>query len=244
MDKESITDKEACNRLSNAIKKLFREHDGRGEHCEVLHHNFQDYEYMFAYPSEYPEKVPEWLDDGKFDFSQHILASLIIFVFKKNGASVDLYVPEPIDIKRKLFSLWAKEILGLENVDVKPKRSYDLTDFSISTNDIDIPEKTSVSAVAVYKIRFAPSHNPNSTYTIEADISTNKNAVYDELSKKYIHIQHIKTIGVEVTLQTDEAGKTIKRRFEMSPSSCSLKHIDEAAEIRQFLQLAKIDISQ
>lgn len=242
--KEAITDKEACTRFSNEIKKFFREYDGRGEHCKVFHHSFQDYEYLFAHPSEYPEKLPIWKENGEFDFSQQILASSIIFVFKKNGASVDLYVTEPIAIKRNLFALWAKEILGLENVDTKPKRSYDLTNFSSSTNDIDIPAETPVSTVAVYKIRFVPRHNPDATYTIEADISTNKNAVYDELNKKYIHIQYIKNIGLEVILQTDEAGKTIKRRFEISASSCSLKHIDEAAEIRKFLQLAKIDISQ
>lgn len=238
------TDKSACSRLNHGIQQFFRDYDGRGEHCAVQHHRFQDYDYWFAYPSEYPEQVPEWLDDGTFDRLPHRLAFLVIFVCRKDGASVELYVQEPLAVKRELFSLWAKEILGLENVETKPKRSYDLSPFHTSEHGIVIPADSPVKSLAVHKIRFAPRHNPAATYTIEADISQNRQAVYDELTKKYIHINNIKVIGLEVSLHTDDADKETKRRFEMSPSSCSLKHVDEAAEIKQFLKSVNIDVSQ
>ena len=203
----AATDKAARDRLSMAIKDYFQAYNGSSEHCMVIHNSFQDYDYFFAYPSDHPEHKPEWLDDGTFDHKLHKLAFTVIFVFQKNGTSIDLYVEEKKQVKCDLFALWAKEILGLKNVETKPKRSFDLTAFHTVQPDIVIPENSPVKSVAVHKLRFAPRHNPKTIYTIEADISTNRQAVYDELERKHLNISHIKTMGIEVYLHADEAGK-------------------------------------
>jgi hypothetical protein len=234
----------ARDRLSDAIKTFFLDYDGRGEHCTVEHHSFQDCEYLFAYPSEYQEQLPEWLDNGLLDRVAHRLAFMIVFAFHKNGASLDIYVQENMQVKRALFVLWAKEILGLDNVETKPKHSFNLSPFNTANNSIEIPDNSRIKSFAVYKLRFAPIHNPKAIYTIEADTSADRQAVYKELERKHLNISHIKTLGLEVCLHPTQDGKESKRRFETSPSSCSLKHIDESGIIRQFLKEAGIDTTQ
>ena len=238
---EANTTQAALDRMSDAIKTFFLDYDGRGEHCTVEHHSFQNCEYLFAYPSEYKEQLPEWLENGRLDRVAHRLAFMIVFAFHKNSASLDIYVQENIQVKRILFALWAKEILGLENVKTKPERSFDLSAFNTTENSIEIPEGSRIKSYAVHKLRFAPSHNPKATYTIEADTSTDRQAVYKELERKHLNISHIKTLGLEVYLHPKEDGKEAKRRFEISPSSCSLKHIDESGIIRHFLKEVGID---
>jgi hypothetical protein len=238
---EANTTQVARDRLSDAIKAFFLDYDGRGEHCKVEHHSFQDCEYLFAYPSEYQEQLPEWLDNGRLHHVAHRLAFMIVFAFHKNGASLDLYIQENVEVKRTLFKVWAKEILGIENVETKPKRSFDLSVFNTVENSIEIPEDSRIKSFAVHKLRFAPRHNPKATYTIEADTSTDRQAVYKELERKHLIISHIKTLGLEVYLHPTEDGKEAKRRFEISPSSCSLKHVDESGVIRHFLKEVGID---
>src|SRR5262249_22769221 len=150
-------------RLSNAIKDFFRKYDGRGEHCQVDHPTFQDYEYLLAYPSEYPDRSPEWLETGQLDTTTiRRLTFLVIFIFKKNGGSVDVYVEEPIEVKRQLVTLWAKEILSPEHhIDTKTKRTYNLTPFRTREHTgITYPPDSRVTALAVHKLKFSPRHNP------------------------------------------------------------------------------------
>lgn len=234
-------DEDARERLCNGIKAHFRKYDGRSEHCRVEYHSFQDHDYLFAYPSEYPDQVPEWLENGSFERTQHRLAFMVIFVSPKDGTTLDLYIQEQASVKRDMIALWAKEILGLDNVDPKPKRAFNLTPFHSTENGITIPPESDVKSLAVYKLRFSPAHNPQATYTIEADISTNKRAVYDELENKRLGISYIKQVGLEARLQADGADKEMIRRFEISPGSCSLKHEDEAGVLRQFLKSNGID---
>jgi hypothetical protein len=234
-------DQAARDKLSHAIGRYFREYDGRGKHCKVEHHTFQDYEYLFAYPSEYPDQVPEWDENGEFSLNPHQLAFMVIFVFKKSGNAVDIYVMEPLEVKRQLFGLWAKEILGLEKVDTKPKCVHSLTPFHTREQGIIIPPESPVESLTVYKLRFAPAHNPRADYTIQADISENRQAVYDELEKKYLNINHIKLVGLEAILQRNGTGEKTIRRFEISPRSYSLKHDDMSVILRQFLKDTGID---
>lgn len=238
------TDEITCENLSDKLKEFFHRLDGRGEHCKVQHHQFQDYHYMIAYPSDYPEKLPEWKDDNTFDLSHHKLACVVIFVFQELGTSVDIYAEEQIDVMRSVYTIWAKEVLGITTTAPKNKKSFDLTAFTQANHALVIPPKSPIKSLDVYKIVFAPHHNPTATYMIAVDITNNKKALHEELQAKNLHILNIKKIGIEATLQSDTSDKTKTRRFEISGTSCTLKHEDESAQIRALLKELGIDTTQ
>lgn len=48
--------------LQAGICEFFQKRDGRAQHCKVVHSHFDGKEYLIAYPSDYPEKIMEWLD--------------------------------------------------------------------------------------------------------------------------------------------------------------------------------------
>ena len=228
-------------RLEKAIREYFNRYDGRGDLCKVEPHSFLGKEYLFAYPSDYPQEVIEWMDDGTFDRHTYRLAFMVIFVFVPGGSWVDIYVEEPISVKRELFSLWAGEIMGLNDVDTRPKRSYNLTPFYTRNHDLQIPAESPVKEVTVRNLRFSPSHNPTAIYDIHTDTSQNKQSIYDEMEDKQLGIASMKKVGLELTIQDEATGRVHPRRVDISPSSVSLKHEDEDGMIRQFLKAVGID---
>lgn len=233
--------KQDLNGLGKEIGSYFFNRDGRGELCRAEHHSFQDKEYLFAHPSDYPDIIPEWLETGQFDLRSHRFAFLVIFIFSKKSSSLDIYVEEPLEVKRELFAIWAREILKLDNVDTKPKRAFNLNLFYTRNHGLRIPVTSPVKSLTVQRLKFAPRHNPKATYTVDVDTSENAHAVYDELEKKYLNINNIKQVCIRATMQMDGMDKETSCTFDISPSSCSLKHEDEAGVLRQFLKNVGID---
>lgn len=228
--------------LQAGICEFFQKRDGRAQHCKVVHSHFDGKEYLVAYPSDYPEKIMEWLDNGAFQPRLHRPSFLVIFVFSKNGAAVDLYAEESIAVLRELFMIWAQAILGRNDIDTKQKRSFDLSRFHTREHGTVFPEDSPVKALAVHRLRFVP-HGSSITYTLEGDITQNRHAIYEEMERKRLGVMYIRQIGLEATLQAGSADKEITRKFEISPQSCSLKHEDEAGVIRKFLKDAGIDVT-
>ncbi len=229
--------------LKTSISDYFQKRDGRAQHCKVEHHQFQGNEYLIAYPSDYADEVMEWLDSGEFESRTSRPAFVVIFIFSRNKAVLDVYAEESLNVLRDLFGIWAQEILGRDDVDTHPKRSYDLTRFHTREHGIEIPLDSPVKALAVHKLRFVP-FGSQITYMLEGDISQNATAIYDEMERKHLRVKYIKQIGLEVKLQAHEAEKEIIRKFELSSQSCSLKHEDEARIIRLFLKEVGIDVTQ
>lgn len=238
-------DKSDLEALNSSIREYFQKRDGRAKYCRTEHHYFSGSEYLICYPSEYPQEVTEWTDKGEFDSRRpRRTAFEVVFVFQKNGQAVDVYTNESIEVHRELFEIWAEVILSFKNIASKPKRSYNLRPFHTRDHNIIFPQEGRIKALKVYKIRFAPAHNPKCTHTIECDVSEDFHAVYIEMERKCISISHIKSVGLEITLQAGSLDKTITKRFDLSSKSCSLRHEDEAAVIRSFLKQTGIDETQ
>lgn len=237
------TDEATCQKLSDKIKDLLHRLDGRAEQCKVQHHQFQDYHYMIAYPSDYPETLPEWKADNTFDLSQHKLAFTIIFVFHEASASVDIYAEEQISVIRSLYTIWAKEVLGINAEAPRNNKSFNLSPFTNAEHQLIFPPESPLQSLTVYKISFVPRHNHEASYMIDVDVSDNKKALYEELRAKNLDISRIKRLGIEATIQSNASDTTKTKRFEISGTSCTLKHDDDAALIRTALKDLGIDVS-
>lgn len=239
-NKPDLSDKSLKN-LEDAIKQYFRGYDGRAEHCIVEAHKFDGKEYLIAYPSEYPDAKRGYTKDGSLaPFERHD-AFVVVFIFTESGDAVDVYVTAALDVKRALFTIWAKEIMGLDNVDPKFKPSFELNKFKLPEQDFQIPIDSPVKSYAVYGLNFFPVHDPSASYNVTANIDINKKALYEELDRKKLKPLQIRRVWIEVTMQGGYKEKT--KRFNISTSCCSLKLEGDGETLRQFLKSVGIDIT-
>lgn len=230
----------AKDMLGKRIREYFQDYDGRGKFCEIEYYEFNSKHYLIASPSEHASVKREYKDNGKLEPTKRQDAFTAVFIFSDDGDSVDIYVNAPLEVKRSLFTIWAKEIIKLDNVDTEFKPSFELSAFKVPEPDLQSPLSSKVKNIAIYKMHFIPVHDTNKTYEIGANIDVNKKALYDELNAKNLKPIHIKKVWIEATIQEGDKEKT--RRFELGESSSNLKHEGEIAiELRQFLKDVGID---
>jgi hypothetical protein len=226
--------------LGKRIREYFLDYDGRGKFCEIEYYEFNSKHYLIASPSEHESVKREYKNNGKLEPTKRQDAFTAVFIFSDDGDAVDIYVNAPLEVKRSLFTIWAKEIIKLDNVDTEFKPSFELSAFKVPEPDLQSPLSSKVKSIAIYKMYFIPVHDTNKTYEIGANIDVHKKALYDELNAKNLKPIHIKKVWIEATIQEGDKEKTI--RFELGESSSNLKHEGEIAiELRQFLKDVGID---
>lgn len=233
--------KKSLKVLEQRIKNYFLDYDGTGEYCVIESHQFDGKQYLIAYPSEYPN-VKRSYKNGKLDRVNTHDPFVVVFIFTESGDAVDIYVNEPLHVKRELFIIWAIEIMDIRVIDAKQKPSFELAPFKLPKQDFQIPASSPVKSFTVCGLSFIPVHDPSKSYYVTADISSNKKALYDELDKKGLQPLHINKVWIEATIQDGDKEKA--KRFEVSTSCCSLKHDGKGAILRQLLKDVGIDITK
>jgi hypothetical protein len=235
--------KTATDLLGKKIREYFQNYDGRGKYCIIDTHQFNSKHYIIANPSEHLDVKREYKNGGKLEPTKRQDAFIVVFIFSDTGNAVDIYVNAALEVKRALFSVWAKEIMGLDSVDTKFKPSYKLDSFKTPEHDLQFPANSRVKSIAIYKMYFVPLHDPSKTYEISANISENKKALYEELEAKKLKPIYVRKVWIEATLQ--EGDKEITKRFRVGESYSDLKHDGIIADaLRQFLKDVGIDITK
>ncbi len=232
----------AIDGLAKKIREYFQNYDGRGKYCIIEKHEFNGKHYLIANPSEHLDVKREYKNGGKLEPTKRQDAFTVVFIFSDTGNAVDIYINGLLEVKRALFTMWAKEIMGLDNVDTKFKPSFKLDAFKLPEHDLEIPINSKVRSIAIYKMYFVPLHDPSKTYEISANISKNTKALYDELKAKNLKPINIRKVWVEAVIQKGD--KETVKRFQIGETSCDLKHEDIADELRQFLKDVRIDITK
>jgi len=75
--------------LANSIRTYFHHTEGRGNNCVVEPFRRGDLDYFFAYPEDYSQQSPEWVN-GQFGIRPHNPAFEVIFVYSQAEGSLDL----------------------------------------------------------------------------------------------------------------------------------------------------------
>ena len=75
--------------LANSIRTYFHHTEGRGNNCVVDPFRRGDLDYFFAYPEDYSQQSPEWVN-GQFGIRPHNPAFEVIFVYSQSEGSLDL----------------------------------------------------------------------------------------------------------------------------------------------------------
>jgi len=243
---------EGRKRLEKALQSYYRIKEGRGFGCEVNHFERGDRLYWFAYVRDYDSVNLEWGDSG-LERRGFKPVFEVIFVYSNADCSLDIYVKGDKNTVAELQTLWARAVLGTEDLGTPPERGieYELNVLK-TTRQLPFRLQDGIQAVRVSGLRLSYiGDKKNRRITLEANTRRDPNAVFalmDELlstgnlSLDIVNITQA-IINFVFAADTRRGTKTITARIS-HPNSCSLKYEPKEEIARNYLREWKIDVSQ
>ena len=242
----AAVDAESITILAGKMRTYFHHTEGRGNNCVVEPFRRGDLDYFFAYPEDYSQQSPEWVN-GQFGIRPHNPAFEVIFVYSQSEGSLDLNFRGALKATKPLQSMFATEILKLPELppDPKDERVYDLAPLSKKSFNFIPTVGSGIEKVLVKKLRLSSRVTKGDRLTVEADSTHNANAVYDLLDEigKSVPLHLYNVTQVDLTAYVADGDKPAKAvAFRIGhPNSCSLKYDELDLKLRDMLEASGIE---
>lgn len=244
--KPVAVDDDSIQQLRDLIGGYFHRSEGRGKNCEVEPFRRGDLDYFFAYPENHSQQNPEWVN-GEFDNRPHNPAFEVVFVYSQKEGSLDLNFRGTYKAVEPLWAIFAQAILKLDELPPNPKdkRVYDLNPLQQGFDPV-FDLASGISDVAVKKLRLSSKVKQGDKIILEADTTTDPNAVYDLMGKigKPIKLHQYNVTQVEIAasivVDAGKPPKSVTIRIT-HPNSCSLKIDEQDLKLREMLEASGIE---
>ena len=233
--------------LADSISDYFHRTEGRGKNCMVEALRRGELDYFFAYPEDYSQQRIEWID-GKFDRRQHKPAFEVIYLYSQKDGTLDVNCRGANKAVESLQAMFATAILKLSELPPDPtdKSVYDLNPLRERGFQFDYDPASGIQRVAVKKLRLSSKVVKGDRITLEADTTTNREAIYDLLDEvgKSVKLRTYNVTLVELAAlaatKPDARPKSVTVSITY-PNSCSLKYDDVDLRLRQMLMDSNIE---
>jgi hypothetical protein len=240
-------DASSIQTLANSIRTYFHHTEGRGNNCVVEPFRRGDLDYFFAYPEDYSQQSPEWVN-GQFGIRPHNPAFEVIFVYSQAEGSLDLNYRGSYKAIEPLQSMFAAAILQLPELPPDPKdsRVYDLGPLMQRNFDFTYDLGSGIESIVVKKLRLSSRATKGERITLEADTSRDPQAVYallDRIQAAMPMAQYSVTqvdLAVSMVVEADRPPKTVNIHITY-PNSCSLKYDEVGLKLRDMLSASGIE---
>ena len=240
-------DSASIQALANRIRTYFHHTEGRGNNCVVEPFRRGDRDYFFAYPEDYSQQSPEWVN-GQFGMRPHNPAFEVIFVYSQFEGSLDLNYRGSYKAIGPLQAMFAETILQLPELPPDPKdsRVYDLGPLRQRNFEFTYELGSGIESVVVKKLRLSSRAIRGERISMEADTSQDPQAVYALLDRIQIAMpmaQYSVTqvdLAVSMVVETDRPPKTVNIHITY-PNSCSLKYDELGLKLRDMLSASGIE---
>ena len=246
----AAVDAASLEQLAHLIRTYFHRSEGRGNHCVVEPYRRGELDYFFAYPEDYSQQQIEWVK-GAFARRPHNPAFEVVFVYSQQEGALDLNFHGPYRAVEPLQGMFARAILKLDRLPPDPKdvRVYDLNPLRRRKFEFVYGVGSGIEEVAVRKLRLSSRVRKGDRITVEADASTNPDAVYDLLERigRSTPLDLYTVTQVELLARVAmDAGKPAKRvPIRMTyPNSCSLKYDERDLKLRAMLEASGIELEE
>ena len=232
---------EGRSALAEQIRDYFRFVEGRGNNCVVEAFRRGELDYFFAYPEDYSQQSVEWVK-GEFERRPHNPAFEVIYVYSQQDGTLDLNFRGSNKALEPLQGMFATAILKLPNLPPDPddKSVYDLNPLRERGFQFIYEPASGIQSAAVKSIRLSSKVVRGNRITLEADVSSNRVAIFDLIDQvgrsvqlKFYNVTQAE-IAVKVAVAADEPPKSVTIRMTY-PNSCSLKYEDIDLTLRQML---------
>ena len=245
--KAALVDAANVQALANRIRTYFHHTEGRGNNCVVEPFRRGDRDYFFAYPEDYSQQSPEWVD-GQFGIRPHNPAFEVVFVFSQSEGSLDLNYRGPFKAIEPLQAMFAETILQLPELPPEPEdlRVYDLGPLMQRNFEFTYDVGSGIESVVVKKLRLSSRATKGERIALEADTSKDPQAVYallDRIQAAMPMAQYSVTqvnLAVRMVVEADRPAKTVNIHITY-PNSCSLKYDELGLKLRDMLSASGIE---
>jgi hypothetical protein len=233
--------------LANSIRTYFHHTEGRGNNCVVEPFRRGERDYFFAYPEDYSQQSPEWVN-GQFGIRPHNPAFEVIFVYSQAEGSLDLNYRGSYKAIEPLQAMFAAAILQLPELPPDPKdsRVYDLGPLMQRNFDFTYDLGSGIESIVVKKLRLSSRSTKGERITLEADTSRDPQAVYALLDRIQaampMALYSVTQVDLAVTMvvEADRPPKTVNIHITY-PNSCSLKYDEVGLKLRDMLSASGIE---
>ena len=240
-------DANSIQALADRIRTYFHHTEGRGNNCVVEPFRRGDRDYFFAYPEDYSQQSPEWVD-GQFGIRPHNPAFEVVFVYSRSEGSLDLNYRGPRKAIEPLQAMFAETILQLPELPPDPKdsRVFDLAPLRERNFEFTYELGSGIESVVVKKLRLASRATQGERISLEADTRKDPQAVYallDRIQTAMPMAQYSVTqvdLAVSMVVKADRPPKTVNIRITY-PNSCSLKYDELGLKLRDMLSASGIE---
>ena len=244
---------EGRKRLEEALSSYYRLKEGRGQRCTVEHFQRDDRLYWFAYVQDYEEARIEYNADGWLDRRTCKPVFEVIFAHSNAERSLDIFVKGDKKTVAELQTLWARAILGSEDLGTPAERGIEYELNVLKANrEFPFDIRDGIEAVRVSGLRLSyVGDRTNRRITLEANTRKHSKVVF-ELLDELISTGKISWDIVNITQavfnfvfagNAQTSRQTIIARVT-HPNSCSLKHEPKEEIARRYLREWKIDVSR
>jgi hypothetical protein len=243
----AAVDDASIQTLAKSIRTYFHHTEGRGNNCVVEPFRRGERDYFFAYPEDYSQQSPEWVN-GQFDIRPHNPAFEVIFVYSQREGTLDLNYRGPYKAIEPLQAIFAATILRLPELppDRKDSRVYDLGLLRQRNFDFTYDPGSGIESVVVKKLRLSSRVTQSERISLEADTSHDPQAVYallDRIQTAMPMAQYSVTqvdLAVRVVVEAGRPAKTVNIHITY-PNSCSLKYDELGLKLRDMLSASGIE---
>ena len=243
----ALVDDDSIKALADRIRTYFHHTEGRGNNCVVEPFRRGDRDYFFAYPEDYSQQSPEWVD-GQFEIRPHNPAFEVIFVYSQSEGSLDLNYSGSYKAIDPLQAMFAETILQLSELPPDPKdsRVYDLGPLRQRNFEFTYELGSGIESVVVKKLRLSSRATRGERISLEADTSQDPQAVYallDRIRSAMPMTQYSVTqvdLAATMVVEVDRPPKAVNIRITY-PNSCSLKYDELGLKLRDMLSASGIE---
>jgi hypothetical protein len=256
---------EGRKRLEDDLQSYYQNKEGRGFGCEVNHFERGDRLYWFGYVRNYDDVTLEW--GGTHVVSREIKPVFeVIFVHSNDTRSLDIFVKGDKDTVAELQTLWARAVLGTEELGTPAERGVEYELNILKTKrEFKFDPADGIQAIRVNRLRLSlmGDRRQNRRITLDANTRKNPKIVFDlmeqmfktpdqgageqdgkdpRLSLNVVHVTQA-VINFVFAAETRSGEQTITARITY-PNSCSLKYEPKEEIARKYLREWKIDVSK
>ncbi|MEX0963778.1 MAG: hypothetical protein WDZ52_07035 [Pseudohongiellaceae bacterium] len=245
--KPAAVDDASIQKLAKLIRDYFHHTEGRGNNCVVDPFRRGELDYFFAYPEDYSQQSPEWVD-GEFANRPHNPAFEVVFVYSQKEGSLDLNFRGSYKAINPLQGMFATAILKLDKIppDPKDERVYDLNPLRQKAFAFVFTVGSGIENVTVKRLRLSSRVNKGDRITLEADATKNPDAVYtlyEKINKSTpLHLYNVTQVELSafIIVDADKPAKLVTIRIT-HPNSCSLKYDEHDLKLRDMLESSGIE---
>jgi hypothetical protein len=227
---------DAYRELERCLSELLQREQGRGQVCTVepFHRNGTDF--FVAHPDDFVDNVTVHDDEGKLSPRSLRRTFTIVFAFRAEDGSLELFARVPAKLRPRIEEIFAKTMLGVELGDWKPD-AYELNQlkyrsFTLATDPDDCVR------VHIRRLRLAVK-NSRRRLTVEADPGKAAEDIYDMMDE-VLNKERLPLSAVNVTMATlcfeflpIDGRKAGSMSFDVAyPYTCNLRnHRPERVEM-------------